>query len=243
MTVLLNIDSFVKQQNFSLGVKEQGLAYEAFQALAEAAVAEPMPEADNVDAPPLGFALAQLHGIYILAQNKNGLVLVDMHAAHERVTYERMKQAWGEEGIRSLPLLVPESIAVSPKEARLAEDHADLLKKLGFEIDHLGPETLSIRTVPMILRDVNAKSLVSDVLADIATEGDSVRVKERCNEILGTMACHGSVRASRQLTIPEMNALLRDMENTERSGQCNHGRPTWVQLGMDDLDKLFLRGR
>ena len=196
------------------------------------------------DAPPLGYAVAQLHGVYILAQNTDGLVLVDMHAGHERVTYERMKEAWAEsEGIRVQPLLVPESMGVSPAEAQLVEDNAQMLKSLGLEIDRVGPDSLVIRSVPAMLRNADARALVQDVLSDLKVEGDSSRIQESLNEILATMACHGSVRASRQLTITEMNALLRDMERTERSGQCNHGRPTWVQLSMEDLDKLFLRGR
>jgi len=233
-----------RQTGFALGVQEGQAAYQGMQALASAggAVAE-MPESRPAEAPPLGFALAQLQGIYILAQNEKGLVLVDMHAGHERVTYERMKQSWADEGIRSQPLLVPESMAVSSSEANLAVEHADFLKGLGFELDCLGPETLLIRSVPALLRNANARTLVTDVLSDLAVAGQSSRIQERCNEILATMACHGSVRASRQLTVPEMNALLRDMERTERSGQCNHGRPTWVQMSMDDLDKLFLRGR
>ncbi len=233
-----------RQANFALGVQEGRAAYENMRALAAAdtALAE-APEPQQTETPPLGFALAQLHGVFILAQNEQGLVLVDMHAAHERVTYERMKQSWGDEGIRSQPLLVPETMAVSASEARLAEEHAELLNGLGFELNCLGPETLMIRAVPALLRNANAKTLVNDVLSDLAVAGESTRIQERCNEILSTMACHGSVRASRQLTLPEMNALLRDMERTERSGQCNHGRPTWVQLSMDELDKLFLRGR
>ena len=233
-----------RQTGFALGVQEGQAAYQGMHALANAggAVAE-MPEPKPVDAPPLGFALAQLHGIYILAQNEKGLVLVDMHAAHERVTYERMKQSWDEEGIRSQPLLVPESMAVSSSEARLADEHQEFLNGLGFELDSMGPETLMIRSVPALLRNANVQTLVTDVLSDLAVAGQSSRIQERCNEILATMACHGSVRASRQLTVPEMNALLRDMERTERSGQCNHGRPTWVQMSLDDLDKLFLRGR
>ncbi len=233
-----------RQTGFALGVQEGQAAYQGMQALASAGgVVAEMPESKPAEAPPLGFALAQLHGIYILAQNEKGLVLVDMHAAHERVTYERMKQSWGEEGIRLQPLLVPESMAVSSSEARLADEHKDFLNGLGFELDSMGPETLMIRSVPALLRNANARTLVTDVLSDLAVAGQSSRIQECCNEILATMACHGSVRASRQLTVPEMNALLRDMERTERSGQCNHGRPTWVQMSMDDLDKLFLRGR
>ena len=233
-----------RQTGFALGVNEGQAAYQGMQALARAGgeVAD-MPDFKPAEAPPLGFALAQLHGIYILAQNEKGLVLVDMHAGHERVTYERMKQSWADEGLRSQPLLVPESMAVSSNEASLAVEHGDFLKGLGFELDCLGPETLLIRSVPALLRNANAKTLVTDVLSDLAVAGQSSRIQERCNEILATMACHGSVRASRQLTVPEMNALLRDMECTERSGQCNHGRPTWVQMSLEDLDKLFLRGR
>jgi len=160
------------------------------------------------------------------------------------VTYERMKQAWqAAEKVCVQPLLVPESLKVSPAEAQRVEDQADLLKRLGLELDRVGPETLLIRAVPAMLRHADAKALVQDVLSDFAVEGESRRIEDRLNAILATMACHGSVRASRQLTLPEMNALLRDMERTERSGQCNHGRPTWVQLSMDELDRLFLRGR
>ena len=229
------------QQTFSLGVREQLSAYDRLHNVQEAAM--PDVKTETSDAPPLGFALAQLHGIYILAQNEKGLVLVDMHAAHERVTYERMKQSWVEEGIRTQPLLVPETLVVTPRDVRLAEEHAELLQELGFELSAVGPETLMIRSIPALLRSADVKALVQDLLADLNVSGESSRVRERCNEILATMACRGSVRASRQLTITEMNALLRDMEQTERAGQCNHGRPTWVQLGMDDLDKLFLRGR
>ena len=193
--------------------------------------------------PPLGYAVAQLHGIYILAQNAEGLVVVDMHAAHERITYERMKQSWAEDRLVSQPLLVPASMAVSQKEADLAEDNAELFQRLGFKLQRMGPETLVIREVPVLLQNANAEQLLRDVLADIAAHGVSSRIESSIDELLGTMACHGSVRANRKLTIPEMNALLRDMERTERSGQCNHGRPTWSQMTLKDLDKLFLRGR
>jgi len=195
------------------------------------------------DIPPLGFAVAQLHGIYILSQNERGLVVVDMHAAHERITYERMKQNYVEEGIKAQPLLVPLSLAVSQREADCADNQQEILQRLGFEIDRAGPESLLVRHTPAFLNNADAEALVRDVLADILTYGESDRVQAHLNELLGTMACHGSVRANRQLTIPEMNALLRDMEHTERSGQCNHGRPTWTQLSMGELDKLFLRGR
>ncbi len=199
--------------------------------------------AQQGEIPPLGFALAQLQGIYILAENAQGLVLVDMHAAHERITYERMKAARAGEGIRSQPLLVPRSIAVSTREADCAEQNADVFDSLGIRIERAGPESVLIREVPILLRDADVEQLVRDVLADLLEYGSSTRVEACTNEILATMACHGSVRANRRLSIAEMNALLRDMEETERSGQCNHGRPTWVQLGMAELDKLFLRGR
>lgn len=195
------------------------------------------------EVPPLGYALAQLHGVYILSQNAEGLVMTDMHAAHERITYEQLKSRYGTEGIKSQRLLVPVSIKLSETEADLAEERADTLKNLGLVLDRSGPETVLLREVPSLLAHSDAARLLQDVLSDITRLGDSQRVEEESNEILSTMACHGSVRANRQLTIPEMNALLRDMERTERSGHCNHGRPTWVKLDMPMLDRLFLRGR
>ena len=193
--------------------------------------------------PPLGFAIAQLHGIYILAQNASGLVVVDMHAAHERITYEYLKQSMAQDALRSQPLLVPSSVNVSKKEADHAEQHADTFRALGFELDRLGLEKLTIRAVPSLLKDGDTEALVRDVLADLITHGESSRIQNAMNDILATMACHGSVRANRKLSITEMNALLRDMERTERSGQCNHGRPTWTQMSLEHIDKLFLRGR
>ncbi|WP_028238698.1 DNA mismatch repair endonuclease MutL [Stutzerimonas azotifigens] len=213
-----------------------------FEPLGEPAAAVALPEAQG-DVPPLGYALAQLKGVYILAENAQGLVLVDMHAAHERITYERLKSAMASEGLRSQPLLVPESIAVSQREADCAEEHQAWFSRLGFELQRLGPETLAIRQIPSLLKQAEAAQLVRDVLSDLLEYGTSDRIQAHLNELLATMACHGAVRANRRLTLPEMNALLRDMEHTERSGQCNHGRPTWTQLGMDELDKLFLRGR
>jgi DNA mismatch repair protein MutL len=203
----------------------------------------PMPEQQEGEAPPLGYAIAQLKGVYILAENAQGMVVVDMHAAHERITYERMKQAREGSGIKAQPLLVPESLAVSQREADCAEAHAEVFAELGLSIERIGPEALMIRQLPVILQDSNVEQLVRDVLADLLEHGSSDRIAAHINEILATMACHGSVRANRRLTIPEMNALLRDMEATERSGQCNHGRPTWTQMSMDELDKLFLRGQ
>ena len=193
--------------------------------------------------PPLGFARAQLHGIYILAENAQGMVLVDMHAAHERITYERLKTAREGEGIKSQPLLVPITIAVSSKEAQMVEDQAEVFNELGFEIDRVAEESIKLRQLPVVLSNSDVETLLRDVLADLLTHGSSTRIQQAINEILSTMACHGSIRANRKLTIEEMDALLRDMEITERSGQCNHGRPTWIQLTIAELDKLFMRGR
>ncbi|MHA7817749.1 MAG: DNA mismatch repair endonuclease MutL [Pseudohaliea sp.] len=204
---------------------------------------EAVAEARDDDVPPLGYAIAQLKGVYVLAENAEGLVLVDMHAAHERITYERLKRARDSEGIRSQPLLVPEAVAVSAREAALAETHGDWFASLGFTVERAGEESLLVREVPVSLRDADVPQLLRDVLADLGEHGSSERIAAREDELLSTMACHGSVRANRRLTIPEMNALLRDMEATERSGQCNHGRPTWTRLTLAELDRLFLRGR
>ena len=195
------------------------------------------------DIPPLGFALAQVHGVFILAQNVAGMVLVDMHAAHERITYERLKQMRDETGIRRQPLLVPQTIAVSSKEVAIAIELQSALIELGLVVDAAGEEQLVIREIPIALAGGDVETLVRDVLSDLLTFGSSDRLTAHMDELLSTMACHGSVRANRRLTLPEMNALLRAMEVTERSGQCNHGRPTWVQLTMTELDKLFLRGQ
>ena len=193
--------------------------------------------------PPLGFAVAQLHGIYILAENQHGLILVDMHAAHERITYERLKQAREGSGITRQPLLVPLTMAVSNREAAIAAEQSEELASLGVLIEATGEESVICRELPAALKDADAEALVRDVLSDLLEFGTSDRIASSLDELLSTLACHTSVRANRRLTLPEMNALLRDMEETERSGQCNHGRPTWVQLGMSELDKLFLRGR
>ncbi|EPJ45888.1 MAG: DNA mismatch repair protein [Osedax symbiont Rs1] len=193
--------------------------------------------------PPLGFAIAQLHGVYILAQNTQGMIVVDMHAAHERIVYERLKASYGKEKIRSQPLLVPVSVALSSLEADCADEHRELFSQLGFELARLGEETIAIRQIPVTLAKSDVEQLVRDVLSDMLSLGSSRKIQESVNELLSTMACHGSVRANRQLTIPEMNQLLRDMETTERSGQCNHGRPTWSAMSLQDLDKLFMRGQ
>ena len=205
----------------------------------------PQPEfaQEPAEIPPLGFAVAQLHGIYILAENQHGLVLVDMHAAHERITYERLKQARDGSGITRQPLLVPLTLAVSSREAAIAEEQSGELASLGLLIEATGEESIVCRELPAALKDADAEALVRDVLGDLLEFGTSDRIASSLDELLSTLACHTSVRANRRLTLPEMNALLRDMEETERSGQCNHGRPTWVQLGMSELDKLFLRGR
>ena len=189
------------------------------------------------------YALAQLHGVYVLSQNAEGLVLTDMHAAHERITYERLKARHSEGGIKGQRLLVPLAVSVSEAEADLAEQRAVQLAELGLVVDRAGPESLLLREVPALLAGSDAGQLLRDVLGDLGSAGRSDRVETETNEILSTMACHGSVRANRLLTLPEMNALLRDMERTERSGHCNHGRPTWIQLDMATLDRLFLRGR
>jgi DNA mismatch repair protein MutL len=233
------------QSSMPFAVAEQRRAYAEFAAAAPALnlPTTSLPGADAQEIPPLGYARAQLHGIYILAENAQGMVLVDMHAAHERITYERLKTAREGEGIKSQPLLVPVTIAVSSKEAQLVEDQAGLFNELGFEIDRVAEESIKLRQLPVILSNSDVETLLRDVLADLLTHGSSTRVLQAINEILSTMACHGSIRANRKLTIEEMNALLRDMEVTERSGQCNHGRPTWIQLSIAELDKLFMRGR
>ncbi|MDV6320346.1 DNA mismatch repair endonuclease MutL [Chromohalobacter sp. HP20-39] len=210
--------------------------------------ARTMPEADATQAPPLGYAVAQLHGVYILSQTTRGLVVVDMHAAHERITYERMKQQVHGDGqalgrLQTQPLLVPMSLAVSVREVETAERERDTFERLGVELDVAGPETLLVRRVPVLLDNADVESLIHDMLGDLERFGRSDRVEAHINELLASMSCHGSVRANRRLTVPEMNALLRDMERTERSGQCNHGRPTWTEMSMHELDKLFLRGQ
>lgn len=220
-----------------------GAAAEAYQQFAEPLSGGAGRVEEEEQIPPLGYALAQLKGIYILAENRHGLVLVDMHAAHERIMYERLKTAMAVEGLKGQPLLVPQSMALSEREVDCAEEHAGWFARLGFELQRMGGESLAIRQIPALLKQAQAENLVRDVLADLMEYGTSDRIQAHVNELLATMACHGAVRANRQLTLPEMNALLRDMEITERSGQCNHGRPTWTQLGLTELDALFLRGR
>ncbi|HTD28959.1 MAG TPA: DNA mismatch repair endonuclease MutL [Xanthomonadaceae bacterium] len=239
--------SVMRQSGLSLAVNDPVATYAGgygSDAVPSALSTHAIPVPDDASAaPPLGYALAQLHGIFILAENEHGLVLVDMHAAHERITYERLKTAQDGVGIRAQPLLVPLTLPLSEREADAAEEHAAALGELGFEVDRGGPQAVRLRSVPSLLEGADPRQLLIDVLADLREHGGSRKVEERRNELLSTMACHGSVRANRRLGIAEMNALLRDMEATERSAQCNHGRPTWVQLGHTELDRLFLRGR
>lgn len=201
----------------------------------------PLPQ--SAETPPLGFALAQLHGIYILSSAPGGLILVDMHAAHERTTYERMKAAMASGTVASQPLLVPISINVAPGEAELLDENAAELARAGLEIVRSGPSSVQVRAVPAFLGNKDLDELVLRISADLSAHGVSRGVEEALNEVLGTMACHGAVRAHRNLTVPEMNALLREMERTVRSDQCNHGRPTWTYVSLGELDRLFLRGR
>ncbi len=203
----------------------------------------PLPGADDTRAPPLGYAIAQLHGVYILAQSERGLILVDMHAAHERIVYERMKTQVHGGRLEAQPLLVPVSLVASPAEVATAETEREAFARFGVELDVAGPETLLVRQLPVQLSDADVEPLIRDMLEDLERYGRSDRLEAHVNELLATMACHGSVRANRQLTQAEMNALLRDMERTERSGQCNHGRPTWTEMSMKELDRLFMRGQ
>ena len=226
--------------------KEDTAAY--YQALSTAAdqmtVPRPeLPTSEEAEVPPLGYAKAQIHGVFILAENQYGLVIVDMHAAHERITYEHMKQKFADQALKNQKLLVPISVNVSAREVAVVEEQTDWFEKLGFEVAVSGEESIVIRKIPALLANADVESLIKDVLSEIVALGSSSAIENQINEIMATMACHGSVRANRILSIMEMNALLRDMENTLRSDQCNHGRPTWVQLDMKQLDKLFLRGQ
>ena len=227
-----------------LGAAQEPARYEALFAAAVVDAAQPRALAESpTETPLLGFALAQLHGVYVLAQNAAGLVLVDMHAAHERIVYEGLKEGLDAAALPAQPLLVPIVMAATPEEIEQAHAGANALGALGFDVAASGPRELVVRAVPAMLADLDTQALLRSVLAEMREFGATRMLTERRNELLATMACHGAVRANRNLTIPEMNALLRQMESTERSGSCNHGRPTWVQFAMADLDRLFLRGR
>ncbi len=197
----------------------------------------------EMEAPPLGFAIAQLHGIFVLSENKHGLVIVDMHAAHERIVYESMKQAWHNKKIEKQLLLMPQSIEINETDLLYIENSNIILNQLGFEIEIGGQDRAIIRAVPSLLKQTDYECLVRSVLTELIEYGDSAHVEDAINKILSSMACHGAIRANRRLTLAEMNVLLRDIEVTERSGQCNHGRPTWIQLNKKKIDQLFLRGR
>lgn len=240
-----------RQSPLGLQVAEAPSAYAALyaapdegtvQSFADSGPALP-PTSGDSGVPPLGYAIAQLHGIYILAENAEGLIVVDMHAAHERIGYERLKNAHDGIGLHAQPLLVPMTLAVGERDADTAEREAETLAALGFEITRSGPGSLHVRSIPALLANAEPEGLLRDVLTDLREHGQSRRVASARDELLSTMACHGAVRANRRLTVPEMNALLRDMEITERSGQCNHGRPTWARFSLAEIDRWFLRGR
>ncbi len=248
------------QHNIGLGIAQTGDAYQVWKAFAGDGEWPDRNAAQNIDGdaslpqsmahdpgshviPPLGFALAQLSGVYVLAQNAQGLIVVDMHAAHERIVYEKLKTSLDAEQIATQPLLIPVSFYADALEVATVEAEQDALAKLGFDIAPLSPNTLAVRAMPVMLKQSEAEAAAHDVIDELREFGASRAMTERRDELLSTLACHGAVRANRILSITEMNALLREMEQTERSGQCNHGRPTWFQLSMNDLDKMFMRGQ
>ena len=220
-----------------------GAVRDALAMYQSAAVAPALPAGDDAEIPPLGYALAQLAGVYILAENADGLIIVDMHAAHERIVYEKLKKHYDAGSVVRQPLLVPTPVSVAESEADLVEKRQETLEAIGLHVDRTGPTTLLIRDVPALLKDSDAEKLLRDVLSDLREAGQTSQVEHAMHDFLATMACHTSVRANRSLTLAEMNALLREMEQTERADQCNHGRPTWTALSMPELDRLFLRGR
>lgn len=246
----------ISSNHYQINDSNQGVRENSFDYLSQAAQASqqmpnypdagvnlPSSDVDQQDIPPLGYAKAQIHGVFIIAENQHGLIIVDMHAAHERITYERMKEKFAQDVLKNQKLLVPIQMNVSAREVGAVESQQQWFEQLGFEISVSGEESLVIRKIPAMLANADVENLIKDVLSEIVALGSSQKIEAQINEIMSTMACHGSVRANRQLSIMEMNALLRDMENTLRSDQCNHGRPTWTQLDMKQLDKLFLRGQ
>ncbi|HEX2138226.1 MAG TPA: DNA mismatch repair endonuclease MutL [Woeseiaceae bacterium] len=242
--------SLFRQSSMTLAVNKNAPApavreaLAGYRALAAGAITESADYEPDSDAiPPLGFAIAQLAGIYILAENADGLVVVDMHAAHERVVYEKLKAAFDAGNVVRQPFLVPAAVSVSEQEAALAEAAGPVFERVGLVVNRGGPSSVVIRELPALLRQADAEALVRDVLSDLQQSDSSSRVEDTCHELLATMACHSAVRANRRLSIAEMNALLREMESTEKSDQCNHGRPTWTAVSLQDLDRLFLRGQ
>ncbi|MGE0113328.1 MAG: DNA mismatch repair endonuclease MutL [Steroidobacteraceae bacterium] len=231
------------QQSWHLAVRDLPAANAAYNAVAEAPAAAPMPATAHDELPPLGFAIAQLHGVYILSQVKEGLILVDMHAAHERTTYERLKSALASGRVPSQPLLVPIAVTLPASDASLIEDSIEALTRVGLEVERRGPGSILIRAIPVLLGRWDANELLKQVLADLREHGISQHIERSLDEVIGSLSCHSAVRANRNLTIPEMNTLLREMERTVRSDQCVHGRPTWTAVSMAELDRLFLRGR
>jgi DNA mismatch repair protein MutL len=232
-----------KQGSFRLDDRQRGHGVREAATLYERLHAQPIASSSDDEMPPLGYALAQLSGVYVLAQNRDGLIIVDMHAAHERVVYEQLKAALADSKLSMQPLLVPVPLRLSLAEADLLEQWETQLAELGISIRRRGPDEVQIDGMPLALQDGDAEVLLRDIVSDLAADEGPKRVGQAVDALLATMACHGALRANRRLTLDEMNALLRQMESTERSGQCNHGRPTWTQLTIADLDRLFLRGR
>lgn len=241
--VTATVPGGVSAGSLALGLAQPVAFYETLFGRSAMHEQQSSPASDQESDAPLGFALAQLSGIYILSQNRHGLVIVDMHAAHERIMYEKLKEALDTRTIPMQPLLVPISFAADALDVTTVEEHGETLQALGFDIGATSPSSLIVRAVPALLADADARRLAHDVLSEVREFGASRVLTERRNELLATMACHAAVRANRRLSLPEMNALLREMEATERSGQCNHGRPTWHQITMPELDRLFMRGR
>ena len=242
-----------QQQHIGLGTAQQAAAYRLWEMQTGKQEGEsgkitptlysPLTTRHSPEFPPLGYALAQLSGIYILAQNAHGLAVVDMHAAHERIVYEKFKAALDAERIATQPLLIPVTFHAEPLDVATAEANQQALDRLGFDIAPLSPTTLAVRAMPVMLRQAEAETVAFEVLRELREYGASRALTERRDELLATIACHAAVRANHALSITEMNALLREMEQTERTGQCNHGRPTWFQLSLTDLDKMFMRGK